>query len=252
MPMPNPEGETRAGAGGAEWFATTCWTVVLAAGDSASPAAEAALETLCGAYWYPLYAYVRRQGHSPEDAQDLTQEFFAGFLEKKRLRAADRSRGRFRSFLLTSLKHFLVSEWRRDQAQKRGGGAPKFALDALTAEERFRLEPADELTPDKVYERSWAWAVLDRVRTELRREHAAAGQAARLELLEQFLPGQRGELTYAEAARQLGLAEGTVKSEVHHLKQRYRALLRAAVAHTVATPGEINDELRHLMAALGG
>jgi RNA polymerase sigma-70 factor (ECF subfamily) len=232
------------------WFTTTHWSVVLNAVDTASPGAQEALEKLCQTYWYPLYAYVRQQGHNAEDAQDLTQEFFARFLEKKHVRRADRGRGRFRSFLLTSLKHFLISEWRRHGAQKRGGTIPVIALEALTAEERFRLEPAHELTPDKIFERSWAWTVLEQVRAQLRADYTGAGGPQRLECLEKFLFGERGELTYAEAARHLGLAEGTVKADVHQLKGRFRALLREAVAHTVSRPEEINDELDHLKTAL--
>ena len=159
--------------GSAGLFATTHWSVVLAAGDSASPHAAEALEQLCRAYWYPLYAYVRRSGCTPEDAEDLTQAFFARLLEKRRLKSAQRERGKFRSFLLTSLKHFLTNEWHRARAEKRGGGAPHFAIDAAEAEQLYQLEPAHDLTAEKLYELSWATALLERVRNRVRQEYSA-------------------------------------------------------------------------------
>ena len=237
---------------GASYFATTHWSVVLAAGDTSSPQAGQALERLCSTYWYPLYAYVRRQGHSPEDAQDLTQEFFARFLQRKYFRLADRQRGRFRGFLLTSMKHFLINEWGRASAQKRGGGKAHIPLDTVVAENLYRRDPAQHSTPDKIYELNYALAVLQQVRRRLEQEYAAAGKAEYFAQLEQFLPGQKGELTYAEAAQVLGVAEGTIKSDVHRLKQRYRELLRAEIADTVSTYAEINEELRHLMSVLSG
>ncbi len=236
----------------AEWFATTHWSVVLAASDSASPRAGEALEKLCHTYWYPLYAYVRRQGHSPEDAQDLTQEFFARFLEKKSYRQARPERGRFRSFLLTSLKHFLVNEWHRATARKRGGGHTPVPLDQILAERLYSRETARHLAPDKLYEHSWALALLEQVRTRLREEYSAQGRPGRFEIVEQFLPGDESGLSYVEAARQLGMAEGTLKSDVHRFKQRYRQVLRAEIAHTVARPEDVDEELRHLLAVLGG
>ena len=234
------------------WFTTTHWSVVLAAGTGSSPETQAALEKLCRAYWYPLYAYVRREGHNPEDAQDLAQAFFARFLEKKYFRLASRERGRFRTFLLTSLKNFLVNEWDRARAAKRGGGATHVPLDGLEAENLYSREPSHDLSADKIYERSWAMAVLDRVRARLEAEYAAEGKADRFAQLESFLPGEKSELSYAEAARLLGAAEGTVKSDVHRLKKRYRELLRSEIANTVSTAPEINDELRHLIDVIGG
>jgi RNA polymerase sigma-70 factor (ECF subfamily) len=225
--------------------------VVISAADTSAPGAQAALEELCRTYWYPLYAYVRRQGHSPEDAQDLTQEFFARFLAKKSFQLADRQRGRFRSFLLTTLKHFLVNEWERSTAQKRGGRNPHVPVDTVTGENLYSQDLSHGLTADLVYERNWALALLRRVHDRLRRDYANAGKAERFGQLEPFLPGEKSDLTYAEAARQLGLPEGTVKSEVSRLKKRFGDLLRSEIAHTVSSPDEINDELRHLIKVVG-
>jgi RNA polymerase sigma-70 factor (ECF subfamily) len=239
-----------AGLPGRQWFVTTHWSVVLSAADTAAPGGRAALEELCRSYWSPLYCYVRRQGQSPEDAQDLTQEFFARFLERKYFRLAERERGRFRSFLLTALKHFLINEWERARAQKRGGGNTHLPVDAVAAENLYCRELSHELTADKIYERNWALAMLGRVRDGLQREYAEEGKAERFAHLERFLPGQKGELTYAEAAQLLGVAEGTVKSDVNRLKKRYRELLRAEIANTVSSRDEINDELRYLIMAV--
>jgi RNA polymerase sigma factor (sigma-70 family) len=228
-------------------FDTTHWSVIVSAADTAAPGAQAALETLCKTYWYPLYTYVRRQGHSPEDAQDLTQQFFAAFLERKNFRLADPQRGQFRSFLLTSLKHFLVNEWERCTAQKRGGGKALLPLDTVAAESLYRQESSHELPADRVYERTWALEMLRRVRDRLAQEYSAEGKSKRFVQLEQFLPGQKGEVTYAEAARQLGVPEGTLKSDVNRLKKRYGHILRAEIAQTVSSLDEINDELRHLI-----
>ena len=169
----NPESGTSA----AREFRTTHWSVVLDAADSAAPGGREALEQLCRTYWYPLYAYVRRQGHNPEDSQDLTQAFFARFLEKKHFRLADRERGKFRSFLLTALKHFLVNEWQRDCARKRGGGKPQIAFEQLAAETHYSGEPSHDLTPEKTYERSWALTVLEQVRRRLQEEYTARGES---------------------------------------------------------------------------
>jgi len=233
-------------------FDTTHWSVVLGAADTSAPGAQAALESLCRTYWYPLYTYVRRQGRTQEDSQDLTQEFFARFLQRKSFQQADRERGRFRSFLLTSLKHFLVNEWERANTQKRGGGRPLLPVDTVAAESLYSQELSHDLSADRIYEHAWAMAMLTRVRERLQRDYEAEGKAERFTRLEEFLPGQKGELTYAEAARLLGVAEGTVKSDVNRLKKRYRDLLRAEIAHTVSSPDEINDELRHLITVIGG
>ena len=222
------------------------------AATGSEPAQRAeALEKLCRSYWYPLYAFVRRTGRNPDDAQDLTQAFFARLLEKNYLEAARPNRGKFRWFLIASFRHFLANEWDRATAQKRGGGRPPISLDELAAEDRYRRELAHELIPDKIYERSWALTLLEQARARLREEFAAMARTERFDLLEKFLPGEDGELTYAEAGRLIGLTEGAVKSEVHRLKRRYRELLRAEVAHTVATPAEIDEEIRHLIAAIG-
>jgi len=195
---------------------------------------------------------VRRSGHNPQDAEDLTQSFFARLLEKRRLRLAQRERGKFRTFLLTSLKHFLTNEWQRARAVKRGGGAPHFQFDAGEAEQLYALEPAHDLTAEKLYERSWATALLERVRARVRQEYVAEGKAQRFEAAEQFLPGEQSQKTYAEAAQQLDIPEGTLKSDVHRLKQRYGELLRAEITHTVARSADLADELRHLMKVLSG
>src|SRR6266516_4646194 len=231
-------------------FATTHWSVVLTAGDSALPQAAEALEQLCRTYWYPLYAYVRRSGHDPQDAEDLTQSFFARVLEKKGFQRAQRERGKFRSFLLTSLKHFLTNEWHRARAVKRGGGAPHLHFDAVAAEHLYLLEPTHDLTAEKLYELSWATALLERVRARVRQEYVAEGKAERFDAAEQFLPGEQSKMTYGEASQRLGIPEGTLKSDVHRVKRRYRELLRAEIANTVAGPDDIADELRHLMRVL--
>src|SRR2546426_7970152 len=243
---------TTPGIGARSLFTTTHWSVVLQAADGSAPGAQEALEKLCRTYWYPLYAYVRRQGHSPEDAQDLTQEFFARLLEKQFFRQARPERGRFRSVLLTSLKHFLINEWHRATARKRGGGHTPVPLDTVLAERLYSREPAHDLAADKLYERGWALALMEQVRTWLRAEYEAEGKAERFEIVEQFFPGAESGSSYVEAARQLGIAEGTLKSDVHRFKQRYRQILRAEIAHTVARPEDVDEELRHLLAVVGG
>jgi RNA polymerase sigma-70 factor (ECF subfamily) len=233
-------------------FNTTHWSVVLVAGDSASSRAAEALEELCRTYWYPLFAYVRREGYSPEDAQDLTQGFFACFLEKDYLAQVAREKGKFRSFLLVSLKHFLSDERDRTNAIKRGGGKTILSLDVQEAEGRYLLEPAHDLSAEKIFERRWALMLLDRVVARLREEYAAAGKADRFAVLETFLPGEQATGTYTEVGDRLGLAEGTIKWEVHQLKKRYRELLRTEIAHTVSSPDEIDEEARYLIAVLSG
>lgn len=230
-------------------FATTRWSIVLHARDD-STEARRALSTLCGAYWYPLYAYVRRQGRSPHDAQDLTQEFFARLIAKDWLGAVARERGRFRSFLLAAMKHFLANEWDRAQAQKRGGGAECFSIDETTAEGRYLHEPADIASPEKLFEQRWASALLDQVLARLREEMTAGGKAAQFDVLKGCLAGEKPQ--HAALAAQLGMSEGAVKVAVHRLRDRYRALIRAEIAQTVADPAEVDDELRHLFAALAG
>ncbi|MBI4324682.1 MAG: sigma-70 family RNA polymerase sigma factor [Chloroflexi bacterium] len=219
--------------------------------DSHSPQATAALETLCRSYWYPLYAFVRRKGYRPEDAQDLTQEFFARLLAKQWVGMADRRRGRFRSFLLAALNHFLANEWDRAHYAKRGGGHTHLPFDTTAAGQLYGLEVDRGLSADEIYERNWALRFLEHARTRLREEYASAGKVERFDLLERFLPGEECPLTYAQAAAHVGVPEGTLKSDVHRLKRRYGELLREEIAHTVAGPEEIDDELRHLIAVLG-
>jgi RNA polymerase sigma factor (sigma-70 family) len=231
-------------------FSTTHWSVVLAAGREDTPEAAQALEQLCSAYWYPLYAYVRRQGHAPHDAQDLVQEFFAHFLEHNYFRLADRSRGRFRTFLLTSLKHFLINGWNRANREKRGGGRHLLSLDAEKTETRFLAEPADERSPDKAFERRWAMVLLDRVLDQLQAEFATAERDQVFEELRPFLTGEDNESSYAEIGRRLGKTEGNVKVTVHRLRGRYRELLRKEISQTVAEPRLIDEEIRELIAAL--
>ena len=236
-------------------FATTRWTVVLAAGaaNDSSPQVAAALEQLCRAYWYPLYAFVRRRGWAPHDAEDLTQGFFRRLLEKGALGAANPDKGRFRSFLLASLKHFLANEWDRLRAQKRGGALPHLELDALSAETRYRLEPADpRADADALYDRQWALALLEQVLACLRAEFATAGNEAQFEKMKTFLTAGRGEIPYAEAAARLGVSEGALRVAVHRLRKRYRDLLREEIAQTVASPAEVEDELAALFRALSG
>lgn len=222
---------------------------MLAAGRNDTTRAHDALAKLCQTYWYPLYAYVRQRGYSPHDAQDLTQEFFARLVEKNTLGAITREKGKFRSFLLTALNHFLVDEWKKARAQKRGGGQV-VSLDAQDAETRFGREPVDALTPEKLFEQNWALALLDTVYQQLQREYESEGKGALFGELKSCLTGARSSVPYAELAVRLGMAENTVKTSVHRMRWRYRELLRAEVANTVARPGEVEEELRCLFRAL--
>src|SRR5204863_5527611 len=212
--------------------------------------ANEALERLCRTYWYPLYVYVRRQGNSPEDAQDLTQIFFSRLLEKNYCAKADRDRGKFRTFLLGSLKNFLVNEWKRAGRLKRGGDLTFLSFDANATEKRYAGEPIDETNPTNDFERQWAVTLIEQVFATLRREYASADKAQLFETLKIFVWGDKASVSYAEIGQQLNLAEGTVKVAVHRLRQRFRELLRAEVAHTVARPEDIDGELRHLIAVL--
>jgi RNA polymerase sigma factor (sigma-70 family) len=232
-------------------FVTTHWSRVLSAGRSDSTHARTALETLCRTYWPPIYAFVRRQGHNPHDAQDLTQEFFARLLEKKSFATVDPARGRFRSFLLGALKNFLANEWDKARAQKRGGGQTLIPIDVQNAETSFAIEPADNVTAEMIFERRWALTLLDKVMQQLRDEYVRDGKAVLFEELKSTLTGASRSAPYAEIAARLGTSEGAVKVAVHRLRQRYRELLRAEIAHTVATPAEVEDEIRNLFAALG-
>jgi RNA polymerase sigma-70 factor (ECF subfamily) len=231
-------------------FVTTHWSVVLTAGGGDALRSQAALEKLCRAYWYPLYAYARRRGHSVEDAQDLTQEFFARVLERQWLARADQAKGRFRTFLLTAMERFLANEWHKARALKRGGGQRSIPIQFDTAETRYGVDPADTRTPEQAFEYRWALALLDEVVGQLEAEFNARDQAATFAALKPCLVGDRASQPYAELAVKLGMEEGTVKVAVHRLRQRYRELLRAEIANTVATPGEVDAEMRHLFKVL--
>jgi DNA-directed RNA polymerase specialized sigma24 family protein len=238
-----------AGAGRAE-FATTHWSAVLAAGHATEATARRALEQLCRAYWYPLYAYVRRRGFGPDEAQDLTQSFFQRLIEKQVLALADRHRGKFRSFLLGSLNNFLANEWDKSQRLKRGGAVSILSLDAVPAEERYQLEPVDNATPEVLYERRWAQAVLEQAVGRMEAEYERNGQGARFAVLKDFLMGDSGKVSYDAAAQRLNLTVSALTSAVHRLRGRFRDVFREEIAHTVATPIEVDEEIQHLMAVL--
>jgi RNA polymerase sigma-70 factor (ECF subfamily) len=227
-------------------FATTRWSLVAAAKD---PAARQALAELCGLYWYPVYAFVRRGGHAAEDAADLTQGFFARLIEKAGIAGADPAKGRFRSYLLGACRHFLANEHDRAAAKKRGGGRVIGSLDFTDAERRYAAEPADGRTPEQIFERRWALTLLDGVLGSLRAEYASGGQEVLFDRLKASLTGEAGP--HADLAAELGLTEGAVKVAAHRLRRRYRDRLRAAIAETVATPDDVEAEIRDLFAALG-
>ncbi len=233
------------------WFTTTHWSVVLSAKDRESKRSSDALAALCETYWFPLYAYVRRSGHTSHDAQDLTQAFFAQLLEKDFLKSVDRRRGKFRSFLLVSMKHFLSHERDRARAKKRGGGRVPFSLDFADAENRYNLEPQDPTTPERLYQRRWALTLLDRVVQLLEDEHTRAGNSEKFAVLKEFLTAGRDSRPYRRVAEELGISEGAVKVAVHRLRKRYRELLKKEIAQTVSDPAEIDEELRELFAAVG-
>jgi RNA polymerase sigma factor (sigma-70 family) len=233
-------------------FHTTHWSLVVAAAEGESAQSQAALEDLCKAYWYPVYAFIRRRGHTPDDARDLAQGFFATLLDKGWLADADQQRGRFRSFLLTAVAHFVAKQHQRAAAQKRGGGRRVLSLDFDDGETRYQHEPAHDWTPERVFERRWALTLLDRTLAELRREHESAGKLRLFEALKVYLTGESGVPPMRQAAEQLGMTEGAVKVAVHRLRQKYRELLRAQTAQTVATEGDVDDELAVLLAALRG
>ena len=230
-------------------FATTRWSVVLAARRSPSPEAAQALESLCRAYWYPLYAYVRRQGHAPHDAQDLTQEFFCRLLEKRWLDAADPDRGRLRSFLIVTLKRFLANAGRRASAQRRGGGQPAVPLDTALAESRLAAETAT-LPPEVSFDQQWALTLLELTIDRLRREFTAGGRGGDFELLKSCLLAERGAIDYAALARQLGVAEGAARVAAHRLRKRFREIYREEIAQTLANGADLEEEVRYLAAVL--
>ncbi len=231
-------------------FRTTHWSVVLQAGGRTELSAPA-LEKLCRGYWAPLYAFARRQGHDFHTAQDLTQEFFARLLADNSLAEVHPGKGRFRSFLLASMKHFLANEWDRSQARKRGGGCEIFSLDQVTDEEHRALPAADSAAPDRLFERRWAETVLARVNARLRREYVAAGQTARFDALKVYLLADYDPASYADTAAVLGLTASAVKSAIYKLRQRYGEMFRSEIAHTVSQPNEVEEEIQFLLRALG-
>jgi RNA polymerase sigma factor (sigma-70 family) len=235
---------------GAADFRTTHWSVVLAAGQQHSPAGSQALARLCSTYWYSLYAYVRRRGHDAHDAQDLTQEFFTRLLQRNFLQKVSPDKGRFRSFLLASLKNFLANEWDRAQTQKRGGGTTSLPFDQVSAESRYQLEPIDTATPEALYERRWALTLIEQVMTRLRQEYVRSEKADLFDELKVFLSGDGKSMTYAELATKYAVSESAVKMTVLRLRQRYGELLRLEIAQTVATPKEVEEEIRHLIAVV--
>ena len=249
MSTENPTPKTGATHG---IFATTHWTAVLAAGRTSSPQADVALEELCRTYWYPLYDYVRRQGHSREDAEDLTQGFFARLLEKNYLEGVTSDKGKFRAFLLVAVKRFLANEWDYANRQKRGGGVTPLSLDWQAADTRYQINPADHLSPDKLYDRAWAVIMLERVITRLRDENGAEGKASLYEQLKPFLMMGKSEIPYAQAAAALKLTEGAVRVAVHRLRRRYRELLREEITQTLADPAQADEEMQALFSALAG
>ncbi len=233
-------------------LATTHWSVVLAAGDTRSPQATAALELLCRTYWYPLYAYLRRRGYGPEDAQDLTQGYLLQLLERQSFARLDRSKGRFRSFLLAGLNYFLADQRDRASALKRGGGRPILSLDAQAADQRYRLEAVDDRSPDKLFERSWALALLGSVLARLEQEFREAGKAELFERLRVFLVADKGQETYADVAEGAGMTGEAVRKAVHRMRQRYYELFREAIAQTVADPAEVEEEMHYLCRVIAG
>jgi RNA polymerase sigma factor (sigma-70 family) len=237
--------------GGAMAFITTHWSVVLEA-QGESPAAQKALEILCRTYWRPLYAFVRRQGLGQEEAQDLVQEFFARLLEHRNLDTVRREKGRLRSYLLVSLKRFLATERHRASGVKRYESGAHIPLDELLESEVADFELAETWSADRLYERHWALAMLEQVLTRLESEYRTADSAALFDQLKEFLVGDRGRPTQAEMAAELGMTENAVKQAFHRFRQRYRMLLREEIAHTVIAPGDVEDELRHLISVLRG
>jgi len=231
-------------------FSTTHWSVVLSAGEENSSLAHEALSRLCTIYWYPLYAYVRRKGYNRDEAHDLTQEFFARLLARNYLRTLDRQKGKFRSFMLAAMEHFLAKEWRDARRLKRGGGASILSLDSDEADARYSIEPSYALTPERVYERRWATTLLEQAMKRLREEFISQNKQAFFDTLEPFLSGERAEMSYPETADKLDLTEGAVRVAVHRLRRRYGELVREEIAHTVSGPGEVDEDLRHLMAVL--
>jgi RNA polymerase sigma factor (sigma-70 family) len=232
------------------WFTTTHWSVVLNARSDDESCARVALSRLCETYWNTVNTFIKARGYPPAEAEDLTQEFFAKFLEKEQYRTADPSRGRFRSFLLACVKNFLSKEHARATAKKRGGGSAVISLDETFEDGESCMEIRDERTADQVFEQNWAIALLARARSQLEAQYSQEGKSEWFAQLEKFLPGEESELTYAELAKLRGIAEGTIKSDVHRLKRRFASLVRQEIANTVANPSEVDEELGHLRSVL--
>lgn len=244
------EGETSPPTHPGAQFTTTHWSVVLEAGRPESPAAARALEQLCRAYWYPLYAYVRRRGYGPHEAQDLTQSFFARLLEKNYVGQADRQRGTFRTFLLSAVSHFLADEWDRAHRIKRGGGLPVISFDSVAAEDRYRLEPVEPSDPARLFDRRWATTLLDHALARLESEFIQRDQTRLFEALRPFLLGEQGEVTCAEAAARLEMTAAAVKMAVSRMRARCREILREEILQTTASPEEADEEYRALRSVL--
>jgi RNA polymerase sigma factor (sigma-70 family) len=244
---PIPEGGTGPGAFD---FTTTHWSIVLRVRQNDSPAAAQALEQLCRAYWFPIYAYVRRRQNDPESAKDLTQEFFMHLLGQNLIARADPEKGRFRAYVLTLLKHFLINEYQRRSALKRGVGQIPISFDALEAEERYRIEPVQNQAPDHVFDHEWAEEILSRALSELRQDYEAAGLGGRFEKLQPYLPKGHEPASYADTANQLGLSEAATRSAIFTLRRRFAELFRREIAQTVSSPEEAEAEMRHLLTAL--
>jgi RNA polymerase sigma-70 factor (ECF subfamily) len=242
--------EFEAGSSVKRRFATTHWSVVAAARDSHNPEAKEALALLCGTYWYPLYAFIRRQGYSAEETQDLTQGFFAWLLERQALKSVDRERGRFRSFILVACKHYLSHERERRQAKKRGGGRTHFSLSFEEGETRYGTEPSHNVTAERLFMRRWAMTLLEQVLSRLRNEFAEKDKAETFDGLRLFLLGESSSQSHAQAAKELGMTEGAVRVAVHRLRRRFRELMREEIGRTVAAPEHVEDEVRELFAAL--
>ena len=248
--MTRTGGDAEGPGTGVGLFTTTHWSVVLAARHEKSPQAAEALEKLCRTYWHPLYVYVRRRGYGPDDAQDLTQQFFALFLENERFGLADPDRGKFRSFLLKSVQNFLTDEWRRLHRAKRGGNAVRVPWNIEADEDAWAADLTDDLTPERAYERRWAMTLLEQVLSSLRTEYARAGKVRLFETLEDFLWGPDASISYPQIAAELSMTEGAVRVAVHRLREQYRERLRAEVAHTVDHPGGVDEELHYLIGLM--
>jgi RNA polymerase sigma factor (sigma-70 family) len=232
-------------------FKETRWSVVLTAKDLASPNYERAMAALCEQYSYPVYAFIRRKGRSPADAEDLAQEFFHRLISKEFLRTVDREKGRFRTFLLTAVQRFLCNEWEKSQAQKRGGGAVFVTWDADAAEQRYCQEPSHDLTPERLFERRWALTVLEKAMQQMRKEYEAADKLLLFNALQPYLLGDQKHEGYASLAEELGMSEGSLRVAVHRLRRCYGILLRQQIEETVPDAGEVDDELKYLFTVVG-